>query len=124
MPKGTRPQGAEERFQARLTAERGRATTLLRQVKKEFEGVPKMPSTDNVDMGGDSLRQGVTALGVAINDGIRSLRGQDTSREMSGKINTLRRYLAQTRRLKDSLPPSSGSLTSPRNASDVPRRPR
>ena len=121
MPKGTRPQGAEERFQSRLTKERARAKTLLKKVEEEFKGVPKMPSTENVKMGGDSLSRGVTALGVVINDGIRSLRGKETSQEMKVKINRLRRYLRQTKSIKESLPFGSDSLTSRRDARDVPR---
>lgn len=124
MPKGTRPQGAEARFQQRLTTERGRAKTLLRKVEKELEGVPQMSSAKGVDMGGDSLRRGLSDLGVVINDGIRKLQGKDTSREMKGKIRSLRRYLAETRRLKDSLPPGKDSLTSPRDSGDVPRLPK
>jgi len=122
MPKGTRPQGQEERFQSRLTTERGRAKTLLKNVKEELKGLPQRPSLKGVSMGGDSLREGLTALGVAISDGVRSVQGKETSTELKAKAGSLRRYLAQTNRLKKSLPPSKSSLTSPRDAKDVPRR--
>ena len=123
MPKGTRPQSDEERYQARLTQQRGRAKTLLNSVQEEMRGVPNMPSTRNISMGGDSLLGGLTSLGVAINDGIRTLQGKDTSQELQSTAATLRAYLRRTNRLKESLPPSPDSLTSPRGASDVPRRP-
>jgi len=123
MPKGTRPQSDEERYQARLTQQRGRAKTLLNSVQEEMRGVPNMPSTRNISMGGDSLLGGLTSLGVAINDGIRTLQGKDTSKELQSTAATLRAYLRRTNRLKESLPPSPDSLTSPRSASDVPRRP-
>lgn len=129
MPKGTRPQGPEERYQARLTTERGRAKSLLKKVEEEFKGVPKMPSTKNVKMGGDSLMRGLTALGVAINDGIRTLKGKDTSDEMKWKIQSLRRYLHKTRRMQKTIP-RPGDIVDvsqelagrPRDERDVPRR--
>ena len=121
MPKGKHPQGIEAQFQRRLTAQRARAKSLIKKVEKELEGVPQMPSMKNARMGGESMQKTLQSLGVVVSDSIRKLKGKETSGEMKDKISTLRRYLAQTKRLKDSLPPGKNSLTSPRSARDVPK---
>jgi hypothetical protein len=69
------PRNAEERFQAATRANIRQAQTLLRNVNRELEEIPKAPSIDNVEMGGDSLSRGLSALVAGIRRGIRRAQG-------------------------------------------------
>jgi hypothetical protein len=123
MTQGTRgPRNAEERFQASTRANIREARTLLRNVNRQLEDIPKMPSLDNVQMGGDSLQRGISSIIQGIRRGIRLARGGESERNLTEQRNNLNRYLRQAERLRDSLPPSSQSLTSPRDSSDAPKR--
>ena len=123
MAQGTRgPRNAEERFQAATRANIREARTLLRNVNQQLEEIPKMPSLENVEMGGDSLRRGLSTIVQGIRRGIRRAQGGESEASLTTQRNNLRRYLRQAERLRDSLAPSSQSLTSPRDSSDAPKR--
>lgn len=122
MEKKTRPpRTAEQRFQTANRTNIKEAKTLLRNVNKELEKIPKVPSVNNVEMGGDSLRRGLTTLIVGIRRGIRRAKGGTPVNSLIERRNSLRRYLRKAEGMRDSLPPGRNSLTSPRDASDAPK---
>jgi hypothetical protein len=83
-----------------LSAQEKKATSLIRLVNKELDGIPQRSQIKNVKMGGDSLMRTFEAVGVAINDGLRAIKGEPSSKSLIAKRDRLMRYLKTARQLQ------------------------
>jgi hypothetical protein len=117
----TRQQGADA--EARYQAEQQRQITRAESARKSAEtGLDKirMPSTQNVGMGGDSLRRGVQAIGVLARRGVQAVQGKPSARELGATSDAAKRYLSGASKSAKVTPPGPGILsTSKRDEKQV-----
>jgi hypothetical protein len=121
--KPTRQQGAdaEARYQTAQQRNTARARSALTSAETELDksGL-RMPSTQNVGMGGDSLRRGVQAVGVLARRGARAVQGKPSAKELGATIDAAKRYLSGAAKSAKVTPPGPGILsTSKRDEKQV-----